>query len=59
VQPEQPYFYCRVCRAGPYPLDAGLGLSAGRLQRDVQQAAVDLATEVPYETGSTLFGWLY
>ena len=33
-------------------------MSAGRLQRDVQQAAVDLATEVPYETASMLFGRL-
>ena len=28
------------------------------MQRDVQQAAVDLATELPYETASTLFGRL-
>jgi hypothetical protein len=52
------YFYCRQCQCGRYPLDEVLGLSAGRLQRDVQQAAVDLATEVPYETASTLFGRL-
>ena len=31
-------------------------MSAGRFQRDVQQAAVDLATELPYETASTLLG---
>src|SRR5262249_16570714 len=35
-----------------------LAVSPGRLQRDVQQAAVDLATEVPYETASTLLGRL-
>ena len=58
VELERPYFYCPVCRTGPYPLDEVLGLRAGRLQRDVQQAAVDLATEVPYETASTLFGRL-
>ena len=52
---ERPYFYCRVCRAGTYPLDAALDVSAGRIQRDVQQAAVDLATEVPDGTrASTL-----
>jgi len=55
---ERPYFYCRVCREGTYPLDEVLGLRAGRMQRDVQQAAVDLATELPYETASTLFGHL-
>src|SRR5215472_5490228 len=58
VQLERPYFYCRGCRAGLSPLDEVLGVRAGRLQRDVQQAAVDLATEVPYATASTLFGRL-
>jgi hypothetical protein len=54
----RPYFYCRSCRLGTYPLDAVLGLSAGQMQRDVQQAAADLATEVPYDTASPLFGRL-
>jgi Uncharacterised protein family (UPF0236) len=58
IELERPYFYCRVCRAGSYPLDKALDVSAGRIQRDVQQAAVDLATEVPYETASALFGRL-
>src|SRR5262249_3139905 len=55
---ERPYFYCQGCRTGTYPLDEVLGLCAGRMQPDVQQAAVDLATEVPYETASTLLGRL-
>jgi len=55
---ERPYFYCQVCRTGTSPLDAALDVGAGRLQRDVHQAAVDLATEVPYETASTLVGRL-
>ena len=42
---ERPYCYCRQCQCGRYPLDEVLGLRAGRRQRDVQQAAVDLATE--------------
>jgi hypothetical protein len=54
----RPYFYCRYCRRGTYPLDEVLGLSAGCMQLDVQQAAADLATEVPYDTASTLFGRL-
>ena len=58
IELERPYFYCRQCQCGRYPLDEVLGLRAGRLQPDVQQAAVDLATEVPYETASTLFGRL-
>src|SRR5262245_15716019 len=55
---ERPYFYCQGCHAGTYPLDAVLGVRAGRMQPDVQQAAVDLATEFPYETASRLFGRL-
>jgi hypothetical protein len=33
-------------------------LAPGRIQLDVQQAAADLVTEVPYDTASTLFGHL-
>jgi hypothetical protein len=58
VQLERPYFYCRACRCGMYPLDEVLGLRSNRLQHDVQQAAVDMATELPYETAATLFGRL-
>jgi Uncharacterised protein family (UPF0236) len=58
VELERPYFYCPVCRAGSYPLDDVLDVRAGRMQPDVHQAAVDLATEVPYETASMLFGQL-
>jgi hypothetical protein len=55
---ERPYFYCRYCREGTYPLDAALGLSSGQIQLDVQQAAADLATELPYETASALLARL-
>jgi Uncharacterised protein family (UPF0236) len=58
VEIKRPYFYCRHCRLGTYPLDAGLGLNSGQIQLDVQQAAIDLATEVAYETASSLFGRL-
>lgn len=58
IELERPYFYCRACRLGRYPLDEVLGLRAGRMQLDVQQAAADLATELPYDTASTLFGHL-
>ena len=58
IELERPYFSCRQCQCGRYPLDEVLGLRVGRMQRDVQQAAVDLATELPYETASTLFGRL-
>ena len=52
VEIERPYFYCRYCRSGTSPLDAALGLSAGLIQPDVQQAAADLATDLPYESAS-------
>src|SRR5262245_33186529 len=55
VQLERPYFYCRACRAGVYPLDGALGLVAGCKQLDMQQAAAQLVTEVPYDTAQALF----
>jgi hypothetical protein len=58
VQLERPYFYCRTCRGGVYPLDAALGLAPGRIQLDVHKAAVKLVTEVPYDEAQTLFGAL-
>jgi uncharacterized protein with PIN domain len=54
VEFERPYFYCRLCGRGLYPLDDALGLSAGGIQRDVQQAAATLVTEVPYATAAAL-----
>jgi hypothetical protein len=58
IEVQRPYFYCRSCHLGRYPLDDVLGLSAGRFQLDVQQAAAELAIELPYDTASTLFGRL-
>lgn len=55
---ERPYFYCRYCCLGTYPLDAVLGLRAGPIQLDVHQAAADLATEMPYETASAMLSRL-
>ena len=47
VELERPYFYCRACRAGLYPLDDALGVVAGCKQLDLHKAAVKLVTEVP------------
>ena len=52
---ERPYFYCRACRAGLSPLDDALGLVAGCKQLDLYKAAVNLVTEVPYDTAQSLF----
>jgi len=55
VQLERPYFYCRTCHCGEYPLDEVLGLTVGRPQLDVQKAAAKLVTEVPYDEAHMLF----
>ncbi len=55
VQLERPYFYCRTCRCGSYPLDAVLHLAPGRLQLDVQQAAAKVVVEMPYDEAQTFF----
>jgi hypothetical protein len=52
---HRPYFYCCVCRHGFYPLDEALNLSSRKKQYDLQEAAADLAKEVPYEKASRLF----
>jgi Uncharacterised protein family (UPF0236) len=55
VELERPYFYCRSCRVGLYPLDDALGLVPGCKQLDMQHAAAQLVTEVPYDTAQALF----
>jgi hypothetical protein len=54
VQLERPYCYCRACREGVYPLDDALGWGAGCKQLAMQQAAVQLVTEVPDDTAQAL-----
>jgi hypothetical protein len=48
----RPYFYCRACRQGFYPLDEALGLSERKAQPDVQEIEAWLTSEMPYETAS-------
>jgi Uncharacterised protein family (UPF0236) len=54
VQLERPYFYCRPCHCGVYPLDEVLGLTVGRIQLDVQKVAAKLVMEVPYDEAHML-----
>jgi hypothetical protein len=58
VELARPYFYCVPCGQGFAPLDTVLGVAPGRKQFDVQQAAVKLAAEVPYETAQEVFAEL-
>src|SRR5437667_3317225 len=55
VQVERPYFYCTSGCGGMYPFDRALALAPGRTQLDVQQAAAQVAIEMPYEEAQTLF----
>jgi hypothetical protein len=55
VRLERPYFYCRVCQEGIYPLDEALGLRPGRTQLDVQKAAAKLVIETAYDEAQALF----
>jgi hypothetical protein len=55
VQLERPYFYCRPCRVGRYPFDEAVGVVAGCKQLDMQKAATQIVTEVPYDTAQSLF----
>jgi hypothetical protein len=47
VQLERPYGSGRPCHGGVAPLDEVLGLTAGRLQLDVQKAVAPRGTDVP------------
>jgi len=55
VHIERPSFYCTSGCGGVYPFDQALGLAPGRTQLDVQQAAAQVAIELPYEEAHTLF----
>jgi hypothetical protein len=52
---QRPYFYCERCQLGTTPVDEALQLTERRKQPDVQQAAVKLTKEVPYDTACELF----
>lgn len=51
----RPYFYCRSCNAGFYPLDEALGLSESKKQYDIQALEAWLSSELPFETTAEAF----
>lgn len=51
----RPYFYCRDCRHGFYPLDDALKLSDWKKQADLQSLALEFLAEMPFERASELF----
>lgn len=54
-QLKRPYFYCRPCRLGYYPLDEALGLAESSKQYDVQDVEAWLSSETVYETASETY----
>jgi len=50
VEVARPYFYCGPCGHGVAPLEAVVGLAAGRKQCALHRAAAKRAAAVPYET---------
>ncbi len=52
---ERNYHNCSNCKVGFFPFDLMLGLTTDRKQSDLQRAAVELFTELPYNTASSLF----
>ena len=52
---SRPYFYCRTCKHGFFPLDEALGLSERQKQYDLQALAAEFITEMPFDRASELF----
>lgn len=51
----RPYFYCKACKMGFYPLDEALGLSSSAKQHDIQDLEAWLCSELPFETAAEAF----
>lgn len=52
---HRPYFYCKPCHRGSYPLDEKLGIAPTYKQYDLQKPAARLLAEVPFERASELY----
>jgi hypothetical protein len=55
VKLKRPYFWCKNCSEGFYPLDEALNLSGRKKQWDIQKAGASLAAEIPYEKAEEQF----
>jgi hypothetical protein len=51
----RPYFYCKKCNTGFYPLDEALGLSQSPKQYDIQALEAWLSSDLPFETAAEAF----
>ncbi len=52
---SRPYFYCRDCHLGFFPLDEVLRLSDSPKQYDIQEMEAFLTSEMPYETAKETY----
>ena len=52
---ERPYFYCRGCKTGLYPLDEALELADEAYQYDMQEKMLRLSAETPYAISAETF----
>jgi hypothetical protein len=51
----RPYFYCRDCKQGVYPLDEALELADEAYQYDMQEKMLRMGMESPYAISAELF----
>ena len=51
----RPYFYCKNCKQGFYPLDEALGLAPSPKQYDIQDVEAWLSSELPFKTAAEAF----
>ncbi len=51
----RPYFYCKDCKCGFYPLDEALGLAPSPKQYDIQDLEAWLSSELPFKTASEAY----
>jgi hypothetical protein len=52
---DRPYFYCADCGIGFSPVDNSLELASRKKQYDLQQQALELLADVPFERAAELF----
>jgi hypothetical protein len=55
IEIERPYFYCKACQRGYQPFDETLESAPTGKQYDLQRAAAELFTQVPFERAGPLF----
>ncbi len=51
----RPYFYCKNCKHGFYPLDEALGLAPSPKQYDIQDLEAWLSSELPFKTAAEAY----